>query len=109
MSYVSVPGHGSLRCCYMPGRADGLAHLWYTGDLDDVLASGIATAEMLEPKPRRRSEQEMKEARFHVLNRNWSVRNGVPVRHYRLYFPAVPQQKAMNMPGAALAIRQYEW
>ncbi len=103
MSYVSVPGHGSLRC-YCEFGNDGIVHFCYTGDLNDLTASGIVTAEMLEPKPRR-SQQEVKEAKFHVLNRAWAMRNGVPVPHYRVSLRA-SRAEALEFPGGLAAMRQ---
>lgn len=107
MSYLSIPGHGTLRVDCAPPSDDGrFYHFWYTGDHDDLLASGLVTADMLEPKPPRR-RHEAQEATFRVLNRNWVARNGVPVRHYRIFFRAVTRSQMLQLPGATLALQRW--
>lgn len=107
MSYLSVPGHGTLRIGASI-RKDGRVQLTYTGEHDDLIASGVVTAEMLEIKPPRRRGQ-MEGHQCFVLNRRWGERNGLAVRRYRIFWQDVPRSRLSEFAGAMLAVRQWEW
>ena len=107
MSYLSVPGHGTLRICASISK-DSLVQLTYTGEHNDLIASGVVTAEMLQIRPRRRRDQ-MTGHQCFVLNRQWGERNGLAVRRYRIFWQDVPRSRLPEFAGGTLAVRQWEW
>lgn len=109
MSLSPVRGYTNLRIhCEVYADRYSVA---YTGTREDLIASGVATAEMLDSigvKGLRGGRRDM-EGRRYWLQRQYVTRNGVPVRWYRLRWRGtISRAEALRMPGALAAAAQWQ-
>ena len=110
MSLISVSGYSDLRVdCKNTG--DGFFRITYTGRREDLVASGVATEEMLDSigvKGPRGGRTDADGKRY-LLSRQYVTRAGVPVRWYRRrWLSTISRTRMLQMPGALAAVRRSE-
>ena len=110
MSLMPVSGYKDLRVdCENNGH--GFFQITYTGRREDLIASGVATAEMLDSigvKGPRGGRTDADGKRY-LLNRQYVTRGGVPVHWYRLrWLDTISRTRMLRMPGALAAVKRSE-
>jgi hypothetical protein len=104
--YVSVPAHPRLRM-QTHSWGERLVALRYIGDATDLIAAGVATAEMLAPLQKKGPRPRGPNGERYSVDRYYVVRNGQPIRRCRLILWKVLND-AMGLPGALDALAAHE-
>jgi hypothetical protein len=104
--YITVPTHPRLLLQAHPSDKE-LVALHYIGDAEDLIAAGVATAEMLAPNQKKGPRPRGPNGERYSVDRYYSVRNGQPIRRCRPGLWKV-RKDAIPLPGALEALRAHE-
>jgi hypothetical protein len=111
MSFMPVAGYNELRVNAWK-NSDGSYEVSYTGAREELIVSGVATAEMLDSigvKVYRRGGRRDAEGKRYWLQRYYMTRDGGPVYRYRLWWrDTLSHARMLRMPGALAAVRRSE-
>jgi hypothetical protein len=98
--YVAVPGFPQLHACVRPFAAhSSRIALCYVGTIDDLIAAGVATFEMLIVV-----KSGLDAAGDHyITDAHWTVRGPHSQHRYRIW-RRMKRARALHMPGAHEAL-----
>jgi len=104
--YITVPTHPRLILQAYPAD-EKLVALHYISDAEDLVAAGVATAEMLAPNQKKGPRPRGPNGERYSVDRYFVVRAGQPIRRCRLRLWK-SRKDAMRLPGAREALDAHE-